>query len=216
METNATIQREPKKIEDIAKEGSGLSAKEKKKKAATKAFLERLVEEVLSNDSKYHADTDGSDDLTPPMPKPKETTTTTKSKPKGLLKRTTRSQTSKSQSTTKPKSPPMLVPKLSVETDKDLPKATRKGAKTKKPIPIVSRDIQLGRYDVYAKFTWPMVDEIGPLALVKKYAQNQTLTTMRKLKEEEKKVVKLTKELNIVKLQVKKIQDISLPTSHNP
>ncbi|GAB2261097.1 hypothetical protein Droror1_Dr00011952 [Drosera rotundifolia] len=31
------------------------------------------------------------------------------------------------------------------------------------------------------KFTWPMVDEIEPLALVKKYALNQTLTTVRKV-----------------------------------
>ncbi|GAB2237127.1 hypothetical protein Droror1_Dr00027009, partial [Drosera rotundifolia] len=71
METEATIQREPEKIEDLAQEGPGLPAEKKKKKFAAKGFLERLVKDVLSNDSVYHADTNVSDDSTLPKSKAK-------------------------------------------------------------------------------------------------------------------------------------------------
>lgn len=42
-------------------------------------------------------------------------------------------------------------------------------------------DIPVAGYNVYAKFTLPMVDKIEHLALVKKYAQKPNLTAVRKV-----------------------------------
>ncbi|GAB2211167.1 hypothetical protein Droror1_Dr00016459 [Drosera rotundifolia] len=75
-------------------------------------------------------------------------------------------------------------------------------------------DVPNAGYDTYAKFTLPMVDEIESLASVKLLISelySMLYDANAQLKEEEKKEVELSKELNIVKLQLKKIQDIFLP-----